>query len=1405
MFNRREGTSGISGHLYETKIISRLYFRAFQDDRITDFQIASNVDRAGAFDDICMNAKVVGFDKPVCVFIQAKHRENKKQTLKIDLATYFTSYLEIRQQFDPSSKDSFWKGTFDEVDCLFVIYTTAKYESNSDSEVQSSFCPILNDLIDTDGTVQQTYKHENDIEFLCEIAIKEQIAVLAERVAKFINDDSNFQMLLTDEIFFRYHIILAQKVVDVTEVQPDGYRIASFRTDFFDTNDEYLLIFKDRLFKEILKRRKIKSNDIKKLLSEFLAEPTDVSKLSKIIATIIKYNNGQLEFNFDELAKKHLPPNFKPIDVSRSTVDKAVELAAKEILLSEKTTFKVPIAFGNKDITLSGNIEKKNKRIKYLTTQIIDLLDQCKSSKIVTIDETLGEGFIRLNGGIGSAIGNIFVLDDDANLLKITDSEDSLETLAKSLLESLKEEIKLINKERSENKIPDLCEYKFCFKFKTVSKLLWTCTEYEENLARDFLNKLLIYSNQADEKAVEKKLKTEVEEYQQDQPNYFQIQTDAIFSKYHDDIQKWWMKPERAPYLTRKSDLFHKAKSNIIKNPLLSIINAMFWNNIKHIDCTFTEDTVISLKLHDQDSSTVIITDNTVLTIIKVMQHFTNIDSAVLELKYIVKLPLKDRKSLIEELKDKNKEKVLILVCENIPNDKKKILENIAEAVLKKKTIIVTNHAYVEILKKYFPNPPVYDKNNNLINMSEESQYNILDSSKTTFQGKEVKLNLIVDDKSKIYVKGEVLNKIISEETISVGKLTYNRNYDEIKYLYVDRCVRKTNHFGESYLVENFYDIKDNVVLITAEPGMGKSTLLTHLAIKTKEFKPEVWIVRIDLLECSEEFRKWQKDETTINLLEILKFVCQVMVREKLGKENKVVITLEEQDNVVYLSQCTADSLTEFELHLFLHFYYNREIIFLFDGFDEICPHYTDLVLKCLKRIKDDLGRHRMWITSRSYDEVKDTLEKEFQSSYEIDYFSNIEMKKYLNTFWECSLKLEELNSIQLENVKKFLEYMSVLDNERTIVAKSLNEIYKSAALYMSSEIKDSHIPLWKFKNDAGSSSSQAVDFYDPFAGELNCDSNPLIMYLTAINIENNIKDDTKKSREWYLDIDTYTVFANYLENKIKIRYKEKNGMNIYKPDIMIAFENEVTESILKHKKLGAYAMSTYTRIFSEKDLNELRETIKLCKKGQEKAGLIVSVANGMPIFLHKTFAEYFAVEYICDCLKNDDSFDKTRFFYALGSVPDANNMRKIFCNKLKTDCTLANISKRNDDLLSNYFASHPHQKDIYDLIEKVTLIRGLEDLNFVESFIHIIINSKHKSNPYEADFQNDHLTELYKYLSVILRFELKFKISLGRFTFSATFNEQKPQICGSYVPPPTYDTYDPNGQDIFPISPEEQ
>ncbi|KAJ8712495.1 hypothetical protein PYW07_005337 [Mythimna separata] len=198
LYSKRAGTSGISGQLYESKLISLLYFRALQDKRIKEFKLASNINNIGAFDDICFTAEVDGFEKPIAVFIQAKHKENKNQILKMDLEIYFNSYLKIRQCFN-QSKDLFFKGSYDEVECLFVFYTTAKDEFSDDLKLESKFCSVLNDLIGTDGTVNQPDKRDKDVKSLCKVAMNEQMTSLAERMAKFINNDSNFQMMLIDE------------------------------------------------------------------------------------------------------------------------------------------------------------------------------------------------------------------------------------------------------------------------------------------------------------------------------------------------------------------------------------------------------------------------------------------------------------------------------------------------------------------------------------------------------------------------------------------------------------------------------------------------------------------------------------------------------------------------------------------------------------------------------------------------------------------------------------------------------------------------------------------------------------------------------------------------------------------------------------------------------------------------------------------------------------------------------------------------------------------------------------------------------------------------------------------------------------------------------------------------------
>ncbi|KAJ8729641.1 hypothetical protein PYW08_001222 [Mythimna loreyi] len=1293
MYSKRKGTSGICGQLYESKLISLLYFRALRDTRIVDFQIASNVDNVGAFDDICFKARIIGFEKPVLAFIQAKHKENENQTLKNDLVTYFESYLKIRHAFKSNNNDLLLKGSFDATECFFVIYTTARDEFSNDSEVESYSSSILKDLIGTPrGTVKQPYKNETNTEFLTKIIIKEQVTSLAERIAKLIMGEGNSQMMLTDDLIMRYHVILGQKVFDISDIKPNGQRIALFRNEFFDSSEEYLVTFKDILFRDILKKRKIKHDDIKHLLSELLSVPTDATRLSKLVGTVIKYNNGQLE-----LAKeysKYISQSFDPVYIPQLTVNEAVALAAKDILLYRN--FNVPAAFGNKDLTLTGTDAKKEGRLKYLSSKLIDLLHKHRSSNIVTIDDSLEKGLLQLNGGIAGAVGNIFVLDHETKLIKITDNWDLLGDLAKKLCTKI------------HKKCRNLHEYRFSFKIYKFPKLSFDCNQFEENIAKDFLQKLLFYSSQADENSVELILRNDIECYQRNHPNHFKANTDVIFAKYHNVIQNWWKQPNQAFYLTREPDLFKHAINNIIRDPLMSSLNVTYMSKIKHCNYTFPEDVVESFSLQDQLSNIItIITENSILTVFKVLQYIKNNEHVILDFEYIVNLPESDRIALHRELRNTNDDKIFIFLYEEIENYRNgnNILE-IITTIKKNKTVVVTNELSVKILKRYFPETDniIRDEKVGLIDMSQESQKSILKNARVMFQGIVVPLNFLVDEKSMAIVTAVILSHIINGETIEVGKLSVNRNYDEIKHLFVKRRVVFTKYFN-SILVQSLNDIADDVVLLTAEPGMGKSTLLTHLSLKTKEVDPENWIVRINLLEHSRQFSQWKEAKTVIDILESLKFICQVIIRDKLSKENNIQIVMEDKNDNVYLKHCTGDQWIVFELKLFLHFYNKKKVIFLFDGFDEICPHYTDEVIKCLKSIKNDPRNQRMWITSRSYNEVKTILLREFGSSYNIDYFLFTETEEYLQNFFDRYLKLEELNSEQLDNVEMFLKYM-VQGKDITVLSEALpqrplHRVYNSASKYLLDKILHMDTLSWSHSltnmdiSCIKCMSDLFTNIYDEIKSEYDKDNrcgNPLYLFLAAYYFVENIKNYNTEAKGWDLEMNLSTFYEWFLKATIKKRYQEKNKMDIYNPDIISAYDKDLAESVLRYKKLAAYAIFRRRKdhkFFSIKELEEINEWIKFIEKGGEKTGIIYRVANDLPIFIHMTFTENFAVEYICDCLKNEKLRENIItwidfMIHVFFSKTYSLNLKNILDSKIKFDETLISVLKTHNDVIFN-------------------------------------------------------------------------------------------------------------------------
>ncbi|KAJ8705866.1 hypothetical protein PYW08_012912 [Mythimna loreyi] len=383
-------------------------------------------------------------------------------------------------------------------------------------------------------------------------------------------------------------------------------------------------------------------------------------------------------------------------------------------------------------------------------------------------------------------------------------------------------------------------------------------SENDSEMLKDFLNSLLLFTEQADEEGLKNILVKLIAEHLP--PTSFPLATETATDLFIKKVTKWWTTLDKAPYLTEEVDYLN------ILEPVTGSLDIMYKSKIKQY--TFSDDAVSSLNLHH--SCTIIIAENSMLTVVKVMQHLWNEEHVVIDLESIASLQYGERKALCEELKANN-ENVLILVCDKISADTS--FQDIGEAVKNKKRILISNNnEFSQKFKELFPlgageeYREVRDEKNSLTDMSEESQSNILETTTVMFQDKEVKLADIVDDRSKKYVKGNVLHKIFIGETIVVGKLIVDSNYDKIKHFWIDRYFHVPDFTCIGVVIkhkliklETLYTIKNDVVLLTAGPGNGKTTLITHLSIKTKEENPKAWIVRINLLEYSEEFSNWKK------------------------------------------------------------------------------------------------------------------------------------------------------------------------------------------------------------------------------------------------------------------------------------------------------------------------------------------------------------------------------------------------------------------------------------------------------------------------------------------------------------------------------------------------------------------
>ncbi|KAJ4440633.1 hypothetical protein ANN_08780 [Periplaneta americana] len=183
----------------------------------------------------------------------------------------------------------------------------------------------------------------------------------------------------------------------------------------------------------------------------------------------------------------------------------------------------------------------------------------------------------------------------------------------------------------------------------------------------------------------------------------------------------------------------------------------------------------------------------------------------------------------------------------------------------------------------------------------------------------------------------------------------------------IQKYIDKTE--SVSYDQEQMLTIADRIILIIAEPGMGKSTLASQISTGLKQIHPSKWVILVTLNDCTHLLHKYENKEISIE------FVIEILAH--------------------------AADVNDSELGKFLFasgMKHMANVVVLLDGIDEISPDYTNLVLSFTKKILK-MGVSQIWITSRPLQ--TNVLEKELcVLPYTLLPFTVDNQVSFLENYW---------------------------------------------------------------------------------------------------------------------------------------------------------------------------------------------------------------------------------------------------------------------------------------------------------------------------------------------------------------------------------------------------------------------
>jgi len=955
------------------------------------------------------------------IFLQLKSKATKRLTMEkllaekgpFSLRKFYESYIQNEEKFNCSEEGVKLEGRID--GSLFILYTNADVEQKLKSYNVIDFSQ--EEFLMTGGNVLQFNEEEHKAiyEHLQERKEEDQKAIckhLQELNEKYHKDICEHLQELNE----KYHKAIYEHLQELNEEDHKAIckHLQELNEKYHKAICKHLQERNEKYHKAICEHLQELNEEDHKPICKHLQEPNeeDQKAICKHLQALNEKYHKAIYENLQELNEKY---------------HKAIYGHLQELIKDDHNAIckNLQELYKNYHKAICKHLRELNKKYhKAICKHLQELYEKyhkaiCKN--LQELKEKYHNAIFKHQQELNEKYHNaIFKHQQELN-------EKYHKALSKHLQEPNEEDHKAISKHLQE---PNEEEH------KTNSEHLQEPPKY-----REFLSRFRILYNQTNEKEMDSHIKRELQQIM----HLPESELDITYMCFLDIVKNWWQHEHffLKDTNSRENDPLQKTSEKV--KPLLVAKMKQRNSELDELSIKFKQSAIRDVeKLIEPQKAVLIFVpgSSTTLTAAKIHQMLSNTEHIILNLKQLIRYKTEVMfawKSMFD---------VLVLESDRSADVSPHLFSELSgflnDNVAKKKFIFISNSVdniqqIHELRNTFRANLTEKYDDCKFTDIVTESQMLFLNKN-VSFQGREVKLSTIVKNDD-VYLLNAIecnsISLLLENEKPSIGMSTE----DTVKY-YIDRtlqCRKQANtrfpvqgkiqdassgdilqdvqdsrpHFEENmgkgsapgWKASTLLDGDGQIILVTNEPGMGKSTLLTHLAQQTREHHPDMWIVRVNINNYTRILQEMKENGCDENgVIKMLTEAAQIKKSENVFLEGRLF-------NYTYSS--------------------TGNMVVLIDGADEVSPHYTEEVIQVLKLLSKTKIK-RIWVTSRN--PVGDCLETEFQCpSYLLVPFSGEDQENFLMKFWKETCP--EMEDVYLEKFAKRVvelskEHLTVQDKE---------------------------------------------------------------------------------------------------------------------------------------------------------------------------------------------------------------------------------------------------------------------------------------------------------------------------------------------------------------------------------------